>query len=136
MYSGLEVRVPFCDHRIAEYLYHVPWEMKDHDGCEKGLLRTAMRGFLPDEVLWRKKSPYPKTHHPAYRALVSERLKQLLCQPNEPIFELVRPDALRALLDDRRSQPWYGQLMTTPQTIAYMLQLNFWLAHYKIKIVS
>ena len=61
MYSGLEVRVPFCDYRIAEYLYSVPWEFKDYHGQEKGLLREAMRGVLPDEVLWRRKSPYPKT---------------------------------------------------------------------------
>lgn len=134
MYSGLEVRVPFCDHRIAEYLYNVPWKMKDHDNYEKGLLRTAMRDYLPNEVLWRKKSPYPKTHHPQYRALVSERLEELLCQPNAPIFELVRPDALRQLLSEQRSQPWYGQLMTTPQTIAFMLQLNYWLERYHIHI--
>lgn len=136
MYSGLEVRVPFCDHRIAEYLYAVPWEMKDHNHYEKGLLRTAMQDYLPNEVLWRKKSPYPKTHHPAYRALVSEWLKELLCQPNAPIFDLVRPEALEQLLSEQRSQPWYGQLMTTPQTIAYMLQLNYWLERYHIRIVA
>jgi asparagine synthetase B (glutamine-hydrolysing) len=67
MYSGLEVRVPYCDHRIAEYLYSLPWSYKDHGGFEKGLLREAVAGLLPDEVLWRKKSPYPKTHHPAFR---------------------------------------------------------------------
>jgi asparagine synthase (glutamine-hydrolysing) len=61
MYQGLEVRVPFCDYRIAEYMYGVPWDYKDHNGYEKGLLRSAMKGMLPDSVLWRKKSPYPKT---------------------------------------------------------------------------
>lgn len=60
MWSGLEVRVPFCDYRIAEYLYSVPWELKDYEGYEKGLLRRAMEDYLPHEVLWRKKSPYPK----------------------------------------------------------------------------
>lgn len=64
MYNSLEVRVPFCDYRIAEYLYNVPWEYKDWNGYEKGLLRTAMQDVLPPEVLWRKKSPYPKTHNP------------------------------------------------------------------------
>ncbi|MGN1031639.1 MAG: asparagine synthase-related protein [Butyricicoccaceae bacterium] len=136
MYSGLEVRVPFCDHRIAEYLYCVPWEMKDYRNQEKGLLRTAMQDYLPSEVLWRKKSPYPKTHHPAYRALVSERLRELLCQPNAPIFDLVRREALETLLTEQRIQPWYGQLMTTPQTIAFMLQLNYWLERYHIRIVA
>ena len=78
MYSSLEVRVPFCDHRIVEYLYNVPWAMKDHNGYEKGLLREAMRGYLPDEVLWRKKSPYPKTHNPNYLAAVSSRLQKII----------------------------------------------------------
>ena len=54
MYSGLEVRVPFCDYRIAEYLYSVPWEFKEHNSFEKGLLRESMKDFLPEEVLWRK----------------------------------------------------------------------------------
>ena len=78
MYSALEVRVPFCDHRVAEYLYNVPWELRELHGCEKGLLREAMRGLLPEEVLWRKKSPYPKTHHPQYLAIVSERLREII----------------------------------------------------------
>ena len=135
MYSALEVRVPFCDHRIAEYLYNVPWEMKDYKHYEKGLLRQAMRGYLPDEILWRKKSPYPKTHNPEYMAEVSRRLRRVLDDRNAPLLSLVRRDALEALLDDDKAQPWYGQLMTTPQTIAYMLQVNYWLEKYKVRLV-
>lgn len=136
MYSSLEVRVPFCDHRIAEYLYTVPWEFKDYNGCEKGLLRQAMRGILPDEVLWRKKSPYPKTHNPAYLKAVSVELKKVLNNPSAPLHEIVRSQALEELLISDHSTPWYGQLMTTPQTIAYFLQLNYWLKKYRVKIIS
>lgn len=135
MYSGLEVRVPFCDYRIAEYLYTVPWEIKDLRGREKGLLRTAMEGVLPESVLWRKKSPYPKTHNPAYLNAVRNILKSILENPNAPIFELVDKSALNALLTTDRAEPWYGQLMTTPQTIAYMIMLNYWMDKFKIKIV-
>jgi asparagine synthase (glutamine-hydrolysing) len=135
MYSALEVRVPFCDHRIAEYLYSVPWEMKDYGHYEKGLLRKAMEGYLPDEILWRKKSPYPKTHNPSYMRIVSQRLRALLESGCAPIFQIVRPEALSALLEDNDPQPWYGQLMTTPQTIAYMLQVNYWLEKYKVELV-
>ncbi len=135
MWSSLEVRVPFCDHRIAEYLYTLPWEYKDHGGCEKGLLREAMRGYLPDEVLWRRKSPYPKTHNPAYLEAVSGELCAVLSDPSQPIHNIMRPEALRELLTDTRSAPWYGQLMTAPQTIAYMLQLNYWLKKYKVTLV-
>ena len=136
MFSALEVRVPFCDHRIAEYLYSVPWELKDLRHTEKGLLREAAKGLLPDEVLWRKKSPYPKTHHPGYLAAVSERLRAVIADKNAPIRSIVRTEALEELLASERSQPWYGQLMTAPQTIAYMLQLNYWLGRYQVRLVQ
>ena len=135
MYSGLEVRGPFCDYRIAEYLYGVPWEFKDHKGREKGLLRTAMEGVLPDEILWRKKSPYPKTFDPRYTKLVSDRYQAMLQNKNAPIWQLVdRMEAVK-LLEQDFPWPWYGQLMKGPQTLAYMLQVNFWLEHYGIDLL-
>jgi len=136
MYSGLEVRVPFCDYRIAEYMYAVPWSYKDYNGCEKGLLRHAMQGLLPDAVLWRKKSPYPKTHDPKYLQLVSQALRQILSSKDEPIYHLVRRQALEQLLQGDSVWPWYGQLMNNAQTIAYMLQLNYWLKAYRVRLVS
>ena len=133
MYSGLEVRVPFCDWRIAEYLYGVPWEFKDHRGKEKGLLRTAMEGILPNEVLWRKKSPYPKTWDPRYMELVSARLKALLEQKEGPLFYLVRREEAAKLLTGAADWPWYGQLMREPQTVSFLLQLDFWLRRYDVE---
>ena len=136
MYSGLEVRVPFCDYRIAEYLYTVPWEYKDYMGREKGLLREAVRGLLPEEVLWRKKSPYPKTHHPVYLQAVTEMLRQALAEDNAPILNIVRREALEGLMAGEggahRGAPWYGQLMARPQTIAYMIQVNYWMKKYGV----
>lgn len=136
MYSGLEVRVPFCDYRIAEYLYGVPWEYKDYMGKEKGLLRHAMEGILPQEVLWRKKSPYPKTFDPQYLSLVSGKLEQLLDEKDAPLFQIVDKESARGLLYAEYAWPWYGQLMKVPQTICYLLQLNFWLRHYGVEIVE
>ena len=135
MYNSLEVRVPFCDHRIAEYLYGVPWEFKEYNGKEKGLLRYAMSDLLPEEVLWRKKSPYPKTYDPKYLELVSGKLKELLDRKNAPIFQFVRKEALQSLLGAEYVWPWYGQLMKVPQTIAYMLQINYWLETYQVDIL-
>ncbi len=135
MYCGLEVRVPFCDYRIAEYLYGVPWEYKDHNGYEKGLLRSAMTGLLPESVLWRKKSPYPKTYDPGYLDIVSSWLRRILDDPNAPLLQLVRRDALEQLLTAEYTWPWYGQLMKVPQTIAYMLQIDFWLRKYRITLI-
>ena len=135
MYHSLEVRVPFCDHRIAEYMYGVPWEFKDHMGVEKGLLRKAMEGILPTEILWRKKSPYPKTYDPKYLSLVTDALQQTIRQDDAPILQIVRKEALEELLQAEYRWPWYGQLMRVPQTIAYMLQINFWLSHYGIEVI-
>ena len=135
MYSGLEVRVPFCDYRIAEYLYGVPWEFKDYEGKEKGLLRTAMEGILPREVLWRKKSPYPKTFDPRYGELVTGKLKEVLSSSDAPLLHLVDRKQVETLLEAEQPWPWYGQLMKGPQTAAYLLQIDFWLRHYEIEML-
>ena len=133
MYHGLEVRVPFCDWRIAEYLYGVPWEFKEHQGKEKGLLRAAMTGLLPEEVLWRKKSPYPKTFDPHYADLIAARFRQLL-ESDSPVWAMARKEALVEILSGDSPWPWYGQLMRRPQIMAYFLQLDVWLRHYRVEI--
>ena len=134
MYCSLEVRVPFCDYRIAEYLYGVPWEFKDWQGKEKGLLRHAMSGLLPEQVLWRKKSPYPKTFDPKYTELVMRGLGHLLDTPEAPLFSLVDRNAVQQLFRSEPVWPWYGQLMRLPQTAAWLLQLDFWLRNYDVEL--
>ncbi len=134
MYNALEVRVPFCDYRIAQYLYNVPWEMKEYRGYEKGLLREAMRDYLPEEVLWRKKSPYPKTHHPAYLQAVIALLEERLRQPSPPLLQIVRREALEELMYGEAAVQWYGQLMNKAQTIAYFAQLDYWMERYRVKV--
>ncbi len=133
--SGLAVRVPFCDYRIAEYMYAVPWEFKDYQGREKGLLRFAMGDLLPPEILNRKKSPYPKTYDPGYLDAVQCAMECVLDDPHAPIFEIIRRESIAELTTAEYSWPWYGQLMRVPQTIAYMLQLNFWLKAYQVQMV-
>lgn len=135
MWSALEVRVPFCDYRLAEYLYNVPWEYKEHGGYEKGLLRESVRGYLPEEVLWRKKSPYPKTHNPSYLAAVTKILENRLRDPEAPLLRILRKDALDNLLSGSDNVRWYGQLMTRPQTIAYLIQWDYWMELYKVRVV-
>lgn len=133
MFSGLEVRVPFCDYRIAEYLYGVPWEYKDYQGEEKGLLRYACGDLLPEAVAHRKKSPYPKTFDPRYETLLEEKMQAVL-SADSPLFALVDREALKMVLDSQSPWPWYGQLMARPQKIAYFLQIDFWLRHYGIEL--
>ncbi len=133
MFSGLEVRVPFCDYRIAEYLYGVPWEYKDYQGEEKGLLRYACGDLLPEAVAHRKKSPYPKTFNPRYETLLEEKMQAVL-SADSPLFALVDREALKMVLDSQSPWPWYGQLMARPQKIGYFLQIDFWLRHYGIEL--
>lgn len=137
MASGLEVRVPFCDHRLVEYVWNIPWEMKMLEGREKGIMRNALSGLLPTEVLYRKKSPYPKTHHPAYETAVKTRLLEIINDNSSPLLPLIDFDAIYSL-SERESdlgKPWFGQLMSTPQLFAYLIQADTWLRHYKVKIV-
>lgn len=137
MANGLEVRVPFCDYRLVEYLWNIPWNIKALAGREKGLLRYVVRNLLPDEIVDRKKSPYPKTHNPTYLAKVKEMLSNIMEQPNTPINNLLnRNYVLEILNTDGKSftRPWFGQLMTGPQLIAYLCQVNMWLEHYQPRI--
>lgn len=136
MYSGLEARVPLADHRIVEYVFNIPWHMKCPDGIVKGLLRHAGEGLLPKEILWRKKSPYPKTYDPAYEELLGSRLKEVLADPNAPIRTLLDTKKVHAFLNTPSDygKPWYGQLMAGPQMLAYMLQVNYWLDKYGIQL--
>jgi len=135
MYHGLEVRVPFCDYRIAEYLYAVPWEYKDYQGKEKGLLRKAMTEVIPSEVLYRKKSPYPKTWDPKYLDLVRTMLEGVLEDKNDPLFQVVSREAVLGILDRDTQWPWYGQLMRRPQLLAFLLQIRFWLKEYRVSVI-
>ncbi len=135
MAHGLEVRVPFCDYRLVEYAYNIPTEFKNYRGREKGLVRKAMEGVLPEHVLWRKKSPYPKTHDPNYLKLLSGRLREAMKKDDCRVLDIVNADALREMLDtDGASftKNWYGQLMTAPQIFAYFLQIDAWLKKYNV----
>ena len=137
MYAGLEARVPFADHRIIEYMWNVPWNMKCSNGVVKGLLRDATKDLLPDEIANRKKSPYPKTYNPEYDKILIKRLADVVNEPNSPINAFVDCKKLQAFVSSPLdySKPWYGQLMAGPQLIAYMLQVNYWLEKYKINII-
>lgn len=138
MAVGLEVRVPYCDHRLVEYVWNIPWEIKMAGNREKGILRKSLEGVLPHDVLYRKKSPYPKTHNPNYLTAVRTRLLERLNEPDCPLLPLVDAAVIRQLAADANASshlPWFGQLMSGPQLFAYLLQMDFWLRHYKVRLV-
>ncbi len=139
MGASLEVRVPFADHRLVEYVWNIPWDMKMHGNREKGILRKALEGVLPNEVLYRKKSPYPKTHNPAYISIVTKMLNDVLEDSSSVLFELFDEKNLREIVATEGSAfqvPWFGQLMTGPQLLAHLAQIHYWFKDYNINIVD
>ncbi len=138
MYNGVELRVPFCDYKLAEYVWNIPWELKSLNGREKGLLRYIMRDYLPTQIIDRKKSPYPKTCNPTYLEKVKKMLTLIINNSESPINKILNRDyVLEIIKTDGKSftRPWFGQLMTGPQLIAYLVQLNMWLEHYNPEII-
>ncbi|MBQ9983801.1 MAG: asparagine synthase (glutamine-hydrolyzing) [Lachnospiraceae bacterium] len=138
MHSGLEARVPLADHRIIEYVWNVPWEMKCHNGIVKGLLRAAGENYLPSEVLYRKKSPYPKTYDPAYEDRLRREMREVLQNANAPIHVLLDHKKVEEFMRNPTDygRPFYGQLMAGPQLLAYLLQVNYWLEKYRVRILG
>ena len=134
---GLEVRVPYADHRLVEYVWNIPWEMKMAGNREKGILRKALEGLLPNEVLYRKKSPYPKTHHPAYTKAVTKWLNTILEDSNSPLYEFFDANQLKELVQSEGNSfsiPWYGQLMSGPQLLAHLGQIHVWFTDYGVQV--
>ena len=136
MYSGLEARVPFADHRIIDYVYNVPWKMKYQNGVEKALLRDAFRDLLPPELLHRKKSPYPKTYHPGYEKILIARMTDILADSNASILPLIDKKKAKKFMEAPKEygKPWFGQLMAGPQLLAYFIQLNYWMEKYHLSV--
>ncbi|OIJ20359.1 asparagine synthase (glutamine-hydrolyzing) [Anaerobacillus alkalidiazotrophicus] len=137
MGASLEVRVPFADHRLVEYVWNIPWKMKNLEGREKGILRKALEGVLPNSVLYRKKSPYPKTHNPFYTKVVKKWLQEIVDDPKSPLLQFVNEKKVRDIIDTNGAafkKPWFGQLMTGPQLIAHLAQIDTWLRKYKVQI--
>ena len=137
MATSLEVRVPFADYRLVEYAFNIPRDMLFYNGREKGILRKALTGLLPEEILWRKKSPYPKTFHPAYVGAVCAVMEGFLRDTDCRISDLLDARAVRELVNTEGKsfgRPWFGQLMMGPQLIAYLIQLELWLREYHVVV--
>lgn len=135
MESSLEVRVPFCDYRIVEYAYNMPWSIKSYNNREKGILRKAFENELPEIITWRKKSPYPKTFNPVYLNEVKKMTNDVLQDKSCPLYEMINEKAIRELMDnpDSLTEPWYGQLMKAPQVLAYIVQIYVWIKKYNVR---
>lgn len=132
MANSVEIRVPFADHRILEYVFNVPWEVKFEEGVEKALLRNAMADYLPDKILHRKKSPYPKTQNPEYLQIVEQMLTDRLQKSYSPLASMLDQKKFQEFLAGGDAT-WFGQLMAKPQMIAWLVQFDFWADFYHVE---
>ena len=135
MRCGLEVRVPFTDINLVQYVYNIPWTMKNYGGHEKGILRAAMSDLLPTEIINRKKCPYPKTVDPVYTALIEDKVRALIAEEKHPVWQIVERDYVNQVLHETNpagTRPWFGQLMQRPQYLAFIYQIALWLTEYHV----
>jgi asparagine synthase (glutamine-hydrolysing) len=136
MASGLEARVPFADRELIDYVYNVPWDIKNLGEVPKGLLRAATKNYLPDEIMNRPKNPYPKTYNPAYENILKTRLTEVINDSSSPIVSYLNLENVTKFISSPKEygKPWYGQLMAGPQMMAYLLQINYWMKKYSLSL--
>ncbi|MDR0697136.1 MAG: asparagine synthase (glutamine-hydrolyzing) [Christensenellaceae bacterium] len=134
MYSGLEVRVPFCDYRIVEYGYNMPNKFKFLNGREKGIVRAAFKNDIPSAIVKRKKNPYPKTHNPVFLEKVLVKLRSIISNKNCALLSFVNIEFLNEMIKNSKQSThyWYGQLMTTPQIFAFLIQIEYFIKKFDL----
>lgn len=136
MGASLEVRVPFCDKELVEFLYNVPYKYKYRNKTEKKLLRDAYTDTVIDEVVNRKKSPYPKSNSKKYHEMVKALLYQCLEDKNSVLYKIFDTERIKEIMEsnDELDVPWYGQLMRKTSLLAYLYQIDYWYKKYNIRI--
>lgn len=131
MATGFEVRVPFCDYRLVEYVWNIPWDMKTTGNIEKGILREAFKGILPDDARNRKKSAYPVSQNPSYLDALRRQTLYILDNKNEPIHNFINPGVIRAIAEQKT--PPAGAV--DAYVFERVIQINAWFKEYKVNVV-
>lgn len=131
MRNGLEVRVPFCDHRLVQYVFNVPWDIKNAGGRPKGLLREATKDCLPRAIYERRKTGFPALTDPVFEEEIHQRLKDELRSPNSVLSDLVLPDKVYSLChpDATDTSVW-----RSVDSVSHLLQIADWLRTYRVRV--
>ena len=140
--NSLDVRIPYADYKFFEYIFNISSNLKlgknknNSQITEKYLLRKAFENEIPNEVLYRKKSPFPKTYDPKYLKLVENKLLEIINNENSKLNKLINKDFVLEMINihgENITENLFGQLMTYPQTLAYLIQIEMWLNIYNVK---
>ncbi len=131
MAAGLEVRVPYCDYRIVEYMWNVPWKMKALNQIEKGLLRHAFVDLLPNDARMRRKSVFPVSRNPSYLRAIQQIVQDILNAPNSPVIPLIDRKKARDLAE---GEALPEQLSWTTYYLDSLIQINAWLSEYQVRL--
>ncbi|MFD5482775.1 asparagine synthase (glutamine-hydrolyzing) [Streptomyces hawaiiensis] len=132
MAVGLEVRVPFCDHRLVEYAWNIPWSLQAAEGMQKSVLRKAAAGLIPDSIVYRKKSAFPSGVDSAYLKATRERAQALLDDPGAPVWQLVDAGAVRGMVEASVGSGTFSPAPMLPR----ILLIDAWLRRYQVQVVS
>ncbi|EEA01046.1 asparagine synthase (glutamine-hydrolyzing) [Burkholderia sp. H160] len=132
MAVGLEVRVPFCDHELMQYVFNTPWSMKTFDGREKSLLRAAAGDVVPEAILKRVKSPYPATQDPAYERALREGMGSVISKSSPRTARTFNVDAVRKLIDQPLNEVSIGW---ERGDIDHALAMSDWLERYNVELL-
>lgn len=136
--AGLIMLLPFCDYKLIQYVYNIPGEINSVDDIERGILRRAMKGYIPNEILYRTKNPYPKAYTPSFTFAVKDILTGILNEPGSPLYALMDMGQLTILLDnpDINRSPSNGFMMGNTQLMAHLIQIDMWFKEYNVSIVG
>ena len=131
MAHGLEVRVPYCDHRLVEYVWNIPWSMKVADGREKSPLRLAAKGIVPEPTLARPKSAYPGTHDPAYERDVLRYVDKLVDDRSSPLYGVLDAERVEEIRSrGERTMTW----LNAAHLLLPLLEIDVWMREYGVQL--
>jgi len=132
-YLNIIPRMPYANAELVQYVYNIPWYIKTKDNVTKYTLRKAFENTVPKEIVYRKKSPFPKTYNPKYTEELLKIFRKDVLNKNSALYPLLNIEIVNNI-EKEHTKPWFGQLMQGPQQLAYLIQINYWIEKYNISI--
>ncbi|MAT40553.1 MAG: asparagine synthase (glutamine-hydrolyzing) [Ectothiorhodospiraceae bacterium] len=122
MSTSLEARVPFLDHKLVEFSFHIPTAMKIQGGETKAILKRALKSVLPEEIIYRKKIGFAGSGKNMLTPGIFEHAKATVLNPNHDYYNIPYLTALFAEYEQKR-------INYTPQ-IWMLYNFEMWHRHW------